>query len=172
MSQPPAVDTTPTEDATEESAAPSRWRPPRPSRRAAAFGAGMIVLAAWSYMMWSQAASLAAIEESLQALSLQSVEGDGGAILSAPAVGGDAPPAEAPVAAPAPSEAPLAETPTAPARLLGQLIFTDGADLWDCRDFETREQALIVYEANLPGDPNFLDFDRNAVPCDPLTPRD
>lgn len=122
--------------------------------------------------MWSLTTSLAAIDDSLQTLSLRSAEDDDGAILQKAAASGVAPPAAAAVAVTPPPEPRAESTPTSPAILLGRPIFTDGADLWDCRDFETREQALVVYQANLPGDPNFLDFDRNAVPCDPLRPRD
>ena len=45
---------------------------------------------------------------------------------------------------------------------------TDGADLWNCADFESWSQASLVYEANLPNDPNLIDFDGNGIPCEDL----
>jgi LysM repeat protein len=56
----------------------------------------------------------------------------------------------------------------APATLSGRSLVTHGLDLWSCSDFESWEQAQSVYEANLPGDPNLLDGDRNGVACERL----
>lgn len=41
-------------------------------------------------------------------------------------------------------------------------------DLYNCRDFETWEQAQAVFEANLPGDPNHIDMDSDGVACEAL----
>ena len=56
----------------------------------------------------------------------------------------------------------------APALLLGRPIVTGGLDLWSCADFESWAQAQTVYEANLPGDPNLIDGDRNGIACERL----
>ena len=52
--------------------------------------------------------------------------------------------------------------------VLGKPAHTGGADLWDCLHFESWDQTHQVYRANLPQDPNILDFDGNGVPCESL----
>ena len=47
-------------------------------------------------------------------------------------------------------------------------FFTDGRDRYNCRDFDSWEQAQAAYEANLPGDPNNIDMDRNGIACEAL----
>lgn len=46
--------------------------------------------------------------------------------------------------------------------------FTDGKNLYNCSDFESQVQAQAAYEANLPGDPNYLDGDKNGRACEQL----
>jgi len=46
--------------------------------------------------------------------------------------------------------------------------FTDGRDRYNCRDFKSWEEAQAAYEANLPGDPNKIDIDRNGIACEAL----
>jgi hypothetical protein len=45
---------------------------------------------------------------------------------------------------------------------------TAGADLYNCSDFATWDEANAVYQANLPGDPNHLDSDGDGIPCESL----
>ena len=154
----------------------------RTSGRPLAAVAGVLVLAGWSVMMWSLVTSMAAIDESIGALALQVSEqqaGPGPAALESTLAEAqtDAAPASSPMfefdadaenmPAPAPTPEP---TPAFPATLFGRPVVTDGADLWNCTDFETQQQAQMVYEANLPDDPNILDFDANGTPCDSLLP--
>ena len=152
----------------------------RRSGRPLAAVVGVLVFAGWSVMMWSLVTSMAAIDESIGVLALQISGQQAGAeppaLESTPAKP-DA--AAAPVSsamfefdtdaetmpAPAPTPEP---TPAFPATLFGKAVVTDGADLWNCTDFESWEQAQMVYEANLPNDPNILDFDSNGTPCDSL----
>ena len=47
-------------------------------------------------------------------------------------------------------------------------IFTSGRDVWNCSDFGTWNDANIVYQANLPDDPNKLDQDADGIPCETL----
>ena len=160
----------------------------RPSGRLLAAVAGVVVLAGWSAMMWSLVTSMAAIDESIEVIALQIAEQEAGtepAALDSTPAEPDA--AAAPVfspmfeamfefdadaetmPAPAATSEPTPEpTPAFPATLLGKAVVTDGADLWNCTDFESWEQAQMVYEANLPDDPNILDFDANGTPCDSL----
>ena len=42
------------------------------------------------------------------------------------------------------------------------------SDLYNCRDFDTWEEAQAVYEAGLPGDPNHIDMDADGVACEAL----
>jgi hypothetical protein len=140
----------------------------------------VVVLVGWSVMMWSLVTSMAAIDESLGVIALQISEQQAGpesaALESTPA---ELDAAAAPVFSPIfefeadaetlPAPAPTPEpTPAFPATLFGKAVVTDGADLWNCTDFETHQQAQMVYEANLPDDPNILDFDSNGTPCDSL----
>ncbi len=46
--------------------------------------------------------------------------------------------------------------------------FTDGRDRYNCKDFDSWEEAQAAYEANLPGDPNKIDIDRNGIACEAL----
>ncbi len=152
------------------------------SVRPLAVVAGTVVLVGWSVAMWSLVTSMAAIDESIGVLALQvsgQQAGPGPAALEPAA---DQPETNAASifsamfefeaefdaafeAAPAPTPEP---TPTFPATLFGKAVVTDGADLWNCTEFETHQQAQMVYEANLPDDPNILDFDANGTPCDSL----
>ena len=146
----------------------------RTSGRPLAAVAGVVVLAGWSVMMWSVVTSMAAIDESIGELALQVSEqqaGPGPAALESTLAEAqtDATPASSPMLeAEAAFEATPKPTPAFPATLLGRPVVTDGADLWNCTDFETQQQAQMVYEANLPDDPNILDFDANGTPCDSL----
>lgn len=45
---------------------------------------------------------------------------------------------------------------------------TNGANVYNCSDFGTYAEALAVYKANLPGDPNDLDRDNDGIPCESL----
>ena len=67
---------------------------------------------------------------------------------------------------------PAATPEPAPLTLFGKLIVTDGADLWNCIDFQNWEEASMVYDANLPNDPNLIDFDGNGIPCESLRRQD
>lgn len=51
------------------------------------------------------------------------------------------------------------------------VLNTAGADLYDCANFATWEDAQAVYRANLPGDPNGLDANGNGIACDSLLRR-
>lgn len=46
--------------------------------------------------------------------------------------------------------------------------FTDGKNLYNCSDFESQIQAQAAYDANAPGDPNYLDGDKNGRACEQL----
>lgn len=46
--------------------------------------------------------------------------------------------------------------------------FTDGRDRYNCKDFNSWEEAQAAYEANLPDDPNKIDIDRNGIACEAL----
>jgi hypothetical protein len=46
--------------------------------------------------------------------------------------------------------------------------FTNGQNLYNCSDFDSWEQAQAAYEANLPGDPNYIDGDGNGRACEKL----
>ncbi len=46
--------------------------------------------------------------------------------------------------------------------------FTDGKNLYNCSDFESQIQAQTAYDANAPGDPNYLDGDKNGRACEQL----
>ena len=123
-------------------------------------------------MMWRLTTSIGAIDQSLQALVSElagpQAEADPPTVTLNP-VEPEAPPT--PAAPPAPTATPTptaAPTPEAPRTLLGKPIVTDGADLWNCADFESWSQASLVYEANLPNDPNLIDFDGNGIPCENL----
>ena len=117
-------------------------------------------------MMWRLTTSIGALDQSLQELVSElagpQAETDPPTVMPNP-VESEAPPT--PTATPTPTPPP---TPEAPRTLLGKPIVTDGADLWNCADFESWSQASLVYEANLPNDPNLIDFDGNGIPCEDL----
>ncbi len=75
-------------------------------------------------------------------------------------------PTQAPTPRPTvqPTAQPTAQPTVQPA---AQPIRND-RDLYNCRDFETWEQAQAVFEANLPGDPNHIDMDQDGVACEAL----
>ena len=111
-------------------------------------------------MMWRLTTSIGALDQSLQALASelaeQQAEADPPMVTPSPVES---------EATPIPTAAPTSE---APLTLFGKPIVTDGADLWNCADFESWPQASLVYEANLPNDPNIIDFDGNGIPCELL----
>ena len=79
------------------------------------------------------------------------------------------PASTSPVAPPSPTPAPEPELfvePVAPPASVE--YYTDGRDLYSCRDFDSWEEAQQVYQANLPGDPNKIDIDRNGIACEAL----
>jgi hypothetical protein len=68
------------------------------------------------------------------------------------------------VSAPPPAAAP-APQPASPNADLN----THGADVYNCSDFASWDEANAVFQANLPGDPNDLDGnDRDGIPCEEL----
>ncbi len=130
-------------------------------RPLAAISVAALILG-WTAMLWQISGSLAALNDSASSIAAELGAGQ--------AVAATVTEAEDPPAAAA-SEAALTEPPSVeptappPAMLLGKLIVTNGKDLWNCNDFETWDQAKLVYEANLPQDPNILDFFVTGVPC-------
>ena len=162
------------------------------ARRPAMFGGAIVMLLAWTWMLWQFVASTTALSASVETLATAMQEraaSPAPAGSGAPPSTGHAPDATAggptfavdevvrddasvggephartePPAAEAPAEAePVVVT------VLGRPALTDGADLWDCLHFESWDQADQVYRANLPQDPNILDFDANGVPCESL----
>jgi len=50
----------------------------------------------------------------------------------------------------------------------GGPLDTAGANLYNCTDFETWEQAVAVFRASGASDPNLLDTDGNGIPCEDL----
>lgn len=147
----------------------------------------VVVVLFWSWMTWSLVGSVAAIDRSVEALTAEVAGQTAGASLlvatpatteeaaaepeAAAAVASEATPEPTPQAEATPEPTPtVVATPLPPAQLFGKLVVTNGADLWNCSDFETWEQAKRVYDANLPNDPNLIDFDRNGVPCESLLP--
>lgn len=135
-----------------------------PGARALAIGGVIAAVAIGLVMLFWLASSLSSLSGSLQALSSEFVEQRTPAELlpdelatPEPGVAENPPPTSEPTPEPEPE-----------LMLFGKPIVTHGADLWDCRDFLTWEQALTVYQANLPDDPNFIDFDANGIPCESL----
>lgn len=61
---------------------------------------------------------------------------------------------------------PMVEQPPTPSPA-AQYV-TDGRDRYSCRDFDSWEEAQAAYEANLPGDPNKIDIDRDGIACEAL----
>lgn len=45
---------------------------------------------------------------------------------------------------------------------------TNGENLYSCYDFATWQEAQAVYEASLPGDPNYIDTDHDGIACERL----
>jgi hypothetical protein len=70
-----------------------------------------------------------------------------------------------PTAKPKPTDKPAPKPLAAPAT---SRLNTHGANLYNCSDFSTYDEALAVYKANLPGDPNDLDRDNDGIPCESL----
>ncbi len=135
-----------------------------PGRRGLGIIGVMVTVAAWSVLLYMIADSLGSLDGSIQALrdefvTQQSVPADllADELATPEPVAEDPPPTLEPTSEPQPA-----------LMLFGKPVVTDGADLWNCRDFLTWEQALTVYEANLPDDPNFIDFDGNGIPCESL----
>lgn len=137
------------------------------------FGA-IIAFATWAAMTFWLITSLDAINQSIGVLAgesagqLSSEEPAVDALLEPLAMEAESAP-EA-VAALQPEITPVS-TPTpepAPLMLFGKSVVTDGADLWNCIDFQNWDEASMVYEANLPDDPNLIDFDGNGIPCESL----
>lgn len=158
------------EDEDEESGEESSVRSIRiklPGTRTLAILGVITTVAVWSGMLFWLATSLSSLDGSIQALRdefvvQQSVPAELPAeelATAAPAVAEDTPEPAA--------EATPEPTPE-PELLFGKPIVTQGADLWDCRDFLTWKQAMTVYQANLPDDPNLIDFDGNGIPCESL----
>ena len=138
----------------------------------------VIAFATWAVMTFWLITSLEAINQSIGVLAGESTEqGSGGEpaveTLTEP-VATEAESAAETVAAPEPAitAAPSPTSEPAPLTLFGKLVLTDGADLWNCIDFQNWEEASMVYEANLPDDPNLIDFDGNGVPCESLRQQD
>ena len=75
-------------------------------------------------------------------------------------------PTPEPTAAPTAEPEPVIEEP-APAPAPPQYV-TDGRDRYSCSDFDSWEEAQAAYEANLPGDPNKIDIDRDGIACEAL----
>ena len=143
------------------------------------WGIGAILaFATWAAMTFWLITSLGAINQSIGALSGESTELQSG---GEPAVEALTEPvateAESGSETVAASEAEITPVPAAtpepaPLTLFGKLIVTDGADLWNCIDFQNWEEASMVYDANLPNDPNLIDFDGNGIPCESLRRQD
>jgi TolA-binding protein len=75
---------------------------------------------------------------------------------------------ETPEATPTPRPSPTSEaTATATPPPAVQYV-TDGRDRYNCSDFDSWEEAQAAYEANLPGDPNRIDIDRDGIACEAL----
>lgn len=137
------------------------------------FGA-IIAFATWAVMTFWLITSLEAINQSIGVLAGESAEQVSGDELAVEAltepVATEAESAPETVAALQPEVTPVS-TPTpepVPLTLFGKSVVTDGADLWNCIDFQTWDEASMVYEANLPDDPNLIDFDGNGIPCESL----
>jgi hypothetical protein len=76
-------------------------------------------------------------------------------------------------ASPPPATAPIVPAqpilhPTPPPTAPNPDLNTHGADVYNCADFATWDEANAVYQANLPGDPNDLDRDNDGIPCESL----
>ncbi len=150
---------------------------------AVAFAVLMLV---WTAMLWQVSGSLVALNDSASTIAAGLGTGQAAATVTEagdpPAAASEAPATAIVVEPGLPAMATVIEhefpfdpalpealsiepIPPPPATLLGRLVVTNGRDVWDCDDFETWEQAKLVYEANLPQDPNILDFFVTGVPC-------
>ncbi len=123
------------------------------TQRPAMFGGAIVMLIAWTWMLWQLVASTTALNASVETLA-----GEGQKWAAAPA----------PDAVAERSAEDQAEDESPVVTLLGKPVLTGGADMWNCVNFESWEQADLVYRANWPLDPNILDFDGNGVPCESL----
>ncbi len=163
-------------------------REPRP----AMFGGAIVMLVAWTWMLWQLVAATTALNASVETLAGEvqtwaaapapASSGAPPSILGhSPAevvredadAGGESPgqaepPASASDAVAEGSAEDQAEDEPPLVTLLGKPVLTGGADIWNCVNFESWEQADRVYRANLPHDANILDFDGNGVPCEAL----
>lgn len=101
-------------------------------------------------------AAAASAAADVEAAGFWSLSGVGAALGAATA------PAKTP-AKPAPR---VAAPPPPPVTI--STMNTGGRDLYNCRNFSGWEQAQAVYEANLPGDPNHIDTDRDGIACESL----
>ena len=163
--------------------------------RPLSFTGAVVMLGAWTWMLWQLVASTTALNASVETLAGEVQQWGAAIAVSAPASSGprlsvqghppagrlvleDASAGGAPEQAETTATEPDAGTEGSAAdqvddeppvvTLLGRPVLTDGADSWDCLHFENWEQADLVYRANLPHDPNILDFDGNGVPCESL----
>lgn len=50
-------------------------------------------------------------------------------------------------------------------------LFTNGVDRYNCRDFASFDEAQEALRVNGPGDPNYIDSNRNGVACEDFTYR-
>jgi hypothetical protein len=82
-----------------------------------------------------------------------------------------------PTRTPRPTQTPRPTSTAPPAQLAPKIdttkparnpLNTGGTDSYNCTDFSTYAEALAVYKANLPGDPNDLDRDSDGIPCESL----
>ncbi len=135
-----------------------------PSARGLAIVGVIAAVAIALVMLFMIATSLSSLDGSIQALSSEIAEQR---IPAEFPVDDLATPAPAVAEEPQPTAEPTPE-PEPEVMLFGRPVVTDGADLWNCGDFLTWEQAMSVYQANLPDDPNFIDFDGNGIPCESL----
>ncbi|HJM88084.1 MAG TPA: hypothetical protein QF624_00460 [Dehalococcoidia bacterium] len=157
--------------------------------RPLAIGGGSALLLIWTMLLWQLSGSFSELSASAQTIAHQVEAASTVASEAASGVAAveradtSSAHAEATVVAdlrvnlestpqPLPTPEPTPEPTPDPSLLLGEPIVTRGLDLWNCSDFETWEQALTVYEANLPNDPNLLDFLNTGVPCQYLRAAD
>lgn len=75
-------------------------------------------------------------------------------------------PAATPTATPTPAPTPQATATPSPTPTVQYT--PNSKDLYNCRDFDSWEEAQAVYEAGLPGDPNHIDMDEDGVACESL----
>lgn len=153
----------------------------RPSLRQLAVAGVVVLIFTWTAMLWQITSSFASMGDSARMIAAELVAPpplaasvteaealtvtESGAMVLALALALEPPP---PIDIMW-TEPPAVEVvPAAPRMLFGRPVNTNGVDAWDCSDFETWEQAKIVYDANLPQDPNILDFFRTGVPCNYL----